>query len=66
MAAAKGAFHMRAAEKLRPVTVHLRHDLRKDVEALAEADRRPIGQFLRNVIADYVAANANKSKRVAA
>jgi predicted transcriptional regulator len=41
-------------------------DLRQRLEALAEADRRSVGQLARNVLADFVARKRPSRRREAA
>jgi predicted DNA-binding ribbon-helix-helix protein len=53
------------ARKLHSATVRLDTPTWKHVEELAKADRRPVSQLLRNLIADAVAANAGKSTKQA-
>jgi hypothetical protein len=53
------------AEKLRPVTVWLQPELLDRVERLAAADRRPVAQKLRLMIADAVEASRRTDAGVA-
>jgi hypothetical protein len=55
-----------AKKKLVPATVRLKPELWNRIERLAEEDRRPVGQYLRNVILDHVKAAAEQKPRVAA
>jgi predicted transcriptional regulator len=48
------------ASKLHAATVRLDAPTWKHVEKLAKADRRPVAQLLRNIIADAVAAQQSR------
>jgi predicted transcriptional regulator len=52
------------ALKLRAATVRLDPPTWKHVEKLAKADRRPVSQLLRNIIADAVAARQSRGQSV--
>jgi hypothetical protein len=43
---------MKKSAVMRNATVHLDRQLMAEVEALAEQERRPLSQLLRNLIAD--------------
>jgi len=53
------------SEKLRSVTVRVPPELLHDVERLAAADRRPVAQKLRLMIADAVEASRRADAGVA-
>lgn len=50
------------ASKLHAATVRLDTPTWKHVEKLAKADRRPVSQLLRIIIADAVAAQQNRGQ----
>jgi predicted transcriptional regulator len=54
--------------KKRAASIHLYPDVRDRVTQMAQAERRPISQLLRNIVADAVAAQARSAfgERVAA
>jgi hypothetical protein len=52
------------ALKMRNVTLHLDRPLLAEVEALAERERRPISQLLRNIVADHIAQGRAKAADV--
>jgi hypothetical protein len=55
-----------AKKKLHPATVRLKPELWVRIERLAEEDRRPVGQYLRNVIIDHIKAATEQKPQVAA
>jgi predicted transcriptional regulator len=48
--------------KLHSRTVRLDPDVDEAVEQLAAADRRPVGQYLRNIIADAIAVRSTVAR----
>jgi predicted transcriptional regulator len=50
------------ASKLHAATVRLDAPTWRHVEKLAKADRRPVAQLLRNIIADAVAAQQSRGQ----
>jgi hypothetical protein len=53
-------------EKWHAATIRLKPDLWRNLERLAQEDRRPVGQYLRIVIAGHVKANTEQKSQVAA
>jgi predicted transcriptional regulator len=54
------------AEKLKPVTIRVDSRVWRHVERLAAADKRPVANYLRVLLADYVAAKSGEQKSQAA
>jgi hypothetical protein len=53
------------AEKLKPVTVRVEPRVWRGVERLAAADKRPVANYLRVILAELVAAKSQKPQAAA-
>jgi hypothetical protein len=53
-------------EKLKPVTVRVEPRVWRGVERLAAADKRPVANYLRMILAQVVAAKSQQKPQAAA
>jgi hypothetical protein len=57
---------MSASAKLDRVTISMEPELREAVEAAAEAERRPLSNFVRNLLAEHIASRTTRAEARAA